>query len=161
MSNTANGTGAIDVHESGAGLAIMLMIVGALSITPIAIRGYWLPAIGVGAILGASALVFSSLRIRTVAGRLVVRLGGVWTVRDVPLTSISSVRRAPVSALAGIGIRLLPTGTLYNVGFGDAVEVVLRDGSRFFVGVTRPDSLCEQLEPLLSAPSRDAVAARL
>lgn len=148
----------VEIRESGLGLALVLCLLALPAIVPLAARGHWGVALAVSIVIVSIAVVFSSLRVRVHEERLTVRFGGVWTVRDVPLAAIVSLRRVSVPALAGVGLRLLPTGTLYSVGPGDAVEFALRDGSRFFVGASDPDALCERLRAVL--PSLDATADR-
>ena len=153
MSTSSVQSAPIEVRESGA-----LLIVGMLLLTaPAAISLH----LGHHAVLAASIVVlmivvtlpFSSLQVLVSEGRLRVKLGGMFTVRNVATADIVSVQRAKVSALAGIGIRWLPNGTLFSVNFGDAVEIALRDGSRFYMGVSAPDGLCTQLTSRIATAS--------
>jgi hypothetical protein len=150
----------VDVRESGLGLALVLGLLALPGIVPLVSRGHIGVALAIGSLLVGVAVVFSSLRVRVRNGRLTVRFGGMWTVRDVPIEALVSVRRVPIPALAGVGLRLLPTGTLYSVGLGDAVEFGLRDGSRFFVSVAQPDALCAQLQANISAGETSSTAAQ-
>jgi hypothetical protein len=144
------GASDVDVRESGLGLALVLGLLALPAVVPLALRGRTGIAVALGVLLAGVAGVFSSLRVQVRQGHLTVRFGGVWTVRAVPVASIVAVRQATVPAVAGVGLRLLPTGTLYSVGLGDAVELELRDGTRFYVAVSAPGVLCAQLQAVVS-----------
>jgi hypothetical protein len=73
------------------------------------------------------------------------------TIRLSDLTAVSVVRNR---WLSGWGLRLTPSGWLWNVSGFDAVELLFRDGRRFRIGTDQPQALCAALQSQLTARPR-------
>lgn len=100
-----------------------------------------LAATGVGLLVIAVGVVFSSLTIEVNEGELRSHFGpGVWRKRF-PLPAIAAAAPTTSRWWEGWGIRITPRGMLYNVSGTRAVEVVLRSGDRFRLGTDEPDAL--------------------
>ena len=61
--------------------------------------------------------------------------------KKVSLRDIKSAERVRNKWWYGWGMRMGPRGWMYNVSGLDAVEIELRDGSRFTVGTDEPEEL--------------------
>ncbi len=98
---------------------------------------------------------FSSLTIEIDEQELRHHFGpGVWK-RRIPLAEIAGAAVVPSRWWEGWGIRFTPRGMLYNVsGFG-AVEIIIRDGTRFRLGTDQPDRLRDAIRQA-AASARDA-----
>lgn len=128
----------VQIREPGTVIVLMLVL---LSIPPVFStfsHGHSTIALSIAAIVGITAFTLSSLQILINNGRLRLSFAGFLTLRNVALLDIESVRRMTPPILAGFGIRFLSGGTLYSVGAGEAIEVQMNDGSRFYVGVSDP-----------------------
>ena len=149
MTSGVEKPGALAMRESGTFLMISMILLTAPVVISLALRRHGILAAGIAFILIAAALPFSSLHVLVRDGRLRIKLGGLITVRDVPLADIAAVQRFRPPSLVGVGIRWLAEGTLYTVTLGDAVEIRLHDGSRFFIGSDTPSAMCTQLESVI------------
>lgn len=89
----------------------------------------------------ASAL-FGTLT-TVVDGRAVaVRFGPIRLIRDrFEVADITFARVVRNSPLYGIGMRYIPHGRLWNLWGLDAVELQLRNGTRFRIGTDEPQAL--------------------
>jgi len=134
------------MRESGVFLMIALALLTAPAVISLSLHQHQMLALCIGGFMVAAALPFSSLLVSVRDGQLRVSLGGLITVRRVALADIGAVQRFRPPSLAGIGIRWLAEGTLYTVTLGDAVEIRMRDGSRFFIGSDSPDAMCARLD---------------
>ena len=112
------------------------------------------PTIGAVALLviAIGPLLFSSLTITIRDGMLASHFGfGFWPKRFA-LTDIAGASLAASKWAEGWGIRVTPTGMLYNVSGRGAVEVRLRSGARFRLGSDEPDRLLSALQAAITAP---------
>jgi hypothetical protein len=76
-----------------------------------------------------------------------VRFGPIGLVRDhFEIADITSARVVRNSLLHGIGMRYIHHGRLWNVWGLDAVELQLRNGTRFRIGTDEPQSLLAALQ---------------
>jgi hypothetical protein len=97
-------------------------------------------------VLIATMLVFSTLTIRVEGEALSWRFGMGLVRKQIPLADIASVSVTRTSPWAGIGIRWLGGGWLYNVASGDAIEIVQRNGTRTWLGTDEPQRLHAAIE---------------
>lgn len=139
-------TAGLKLRESGTFLMIAIVLLTAPAVISLALHHHAVMAWAIALFMIAASLPFASLYVVVRDGRLRVKLGGLITVRNVALADVASVQRFRPPSLAGLGIRWLAEGTLYTVTMGDAVEIRLHDGSRFFVGSDSPDAMCAQLQ---------------
>ena len=103
-------------------------------------------------VVAAGPLLFSSLTITIRDGMLSSHFGlGFWSKRFA-LADIADVAIATSSLAEGWGIRVTPTGMLYNVSGTGAVEVRLRSGTRFRLGTDEPDRLLDVLHAAIGVP---------
>jgi len=70
--------------------------------------------------------------------------------REIPLAAIGKCMEVENSVLYGWGIRVTPSGKLYNVSGTKAVELRMRGGDRVRVGSDEPARVCAAVEPLLA-----------
>lgn len=93
------------------------------------------------------AVLFSTLTIEVADGVLRHHFGpGFWTKR-IPLGDVAVARPSRSRWYEGIGIRITPTGMLYNVATGAAVEIRLLSGQRFRLGTDQQAALLAALGP--------------
>jgi len=87
-------------------------------------------ALTVLAVLTATLVVFASLTVEVSLGRLSIGFGsGLWR-KSWPLEELRSWRTVRNPWWYGWGVRLTPSGWLYNVSGSSAVEIELGDGRR-------------------------------
>lgn len=150
MNSVTVGPAPLRIRESGAFLLVAVVLLTAPAVVSLYLRHYTAVSIGVAVFMLAVTIPFSSLLVVVRDQRLLVQLGGLITVRNVALSDIEAVTRFRPPSLAGIGIRWLAGGTLYTVTLGDAVEIRLTDGTRFYVGSDAPDAMCAQVRAAAS-----------
>ena len=93
------------------------------------------------AILLASMTLFHRLRVVVSGAGVEVAFGFGWPRRVFPLTAIRGARVVRNSWLYGWGIRLIPSGWMFNVSGLDAVELDLALGRKFRIGTDDPQGL--------------------
>lgn len=98
------------------------------------------------AVAGAAAAMVSSLTVEIKDGILRSHFGAGLPARTVKIDDIESVEAVKNPWYYGWGIRWTPHGTLYNVSGLDAVEVRLRNGTRFRLGTDEPEALRAAIE---------------
>lgn len=98
--------------------------------------------------LGFAALMLALSRLTvTVDGeRVTVGFGGGLARRRFDLRTIDTASITRTSWLAGWGMRLTPSGWLYNVSGRDAVQLRLSTGRRFTIGTDEPEALLAAIE---------------
>ena len=124
-------------------LAGMGIVLAAVTWQSLRISGQ-LPVIPV-VLVAVVLLLFSTLTVRVRDGAMDVFFGPGLIRRRIPLRRIRDVRVVTTPWYYGWGIRLTPTGWLWNVSGLDGVEVEFDDGHRFRVGSDEPDRLAEAL----------------
>ena len=106
----------------------------------------------------ASAL-FGTLTTVVDSGSVVVQFGPLGLIHDrFEVADITSARVVRNSPLYGIGMRYIPHGRLWNVWGLDAVELQLRNGTRFRIGTDEPQALLAALRQ--SGVPAELIAAR-
>jgi hypothetical protein len=131
--------GRLAVGATAAGLAVAARYL--LRGGPAALAA--LPAL---ALLGGAGVVFSSFTIEIRNGVLRSHFGPGLPARTIRIADIASVQPVENPWYYGWGIRLTPSGMLYNVSGRQAVEVRLKNGSRFRLGTDEPEALRRALE---------------
>ena len=121
------------------GIVVGLLVV----LGPVAAHPVLLVAFGV---LVAIAVVFSSLSVQITASSLLFWFGPGVLRKQVPLAEIASVEVVRNPWYWGLGWRITPRGMLYSVSGLDAVEITMRDGSRFRLGTDQPERLARALD---------------
>ena len=107
-------------------------------------------------IVGVVLVLFSTLTVVVREGAMVVFFGPGLIRRRIPLRRIRDVRVVRTSWVYGWGIRLTPSGWLWNVSGLDGVELQFDDGHRFRVGTDEPTRLAEALRREVQLPSRES-----
>jgi len=102
-------------------------------------------AVITGVLVGSVLGQFSTLTVVVRDGAMEVFFGPGLIRRRIPLPRIHAVRVVRTPWYYGWGIRLTPTGWLWNVWGLDGVEIQFDDGHRFRVGSDEPDRLAEAL----------------
>lgn len=92
------------------------------------------------ALVGLVLILFSTLTVIVRDGAMDVFFGSGLIRRRIPLRRIREVRVVRTPWYYGWGIRLTPTGWLWNVSGLDGVEVQFDDGHRFRVGSDEPNN---------------------
>jgi hypothetical protein len=103
------------------------------------------PAI-VAALLLVLLVIFRSLTIEIDGDELRCYFGDGLIRRRFPLADIVSATAVRNRWYHGWGIRLTPTGWMFNVSGLDAVELTLSNGKRFRIGTDDPGPVIEALE---------------
>jgi len=96
-------------------------------------------------LVGSVLVVFSTLTVAVRDQAMDVFFGPGGIRRRIPLRYIREVRVVTTPWYSGWGMRLTPSGWLWNVSGLGGVEVQLYDGQRFRVGSDEPDKLAEAL----------------
>lgn len=105
-------------------------------------------------LVGSVLILFSTLTVTVRDGAMDVFFGPGLIRRRIPLRRIREVRVVKTPWYYGWGIRLIPTGWLWNVSGLDGVEVQFVDGHRFRVGSDEPNRLAEALVREMRAVER-------
>ena len=93
----------------------------------------------------ASAL-FGTLTVIVDESSVQVRFGPVSLLRErISMADVTHARAVRNSPLYGWGMRYIPHGRLWNVWGLDAVELQLRNGTRFRIGTNEPQALLRAL----------------
>ncbi len=92
-------------------------------------------------ILGVIAILFSSLTIKVEGQQLHWFFGPRFWKKSLALPQIASAKVIKTKWYYGLGIRLIPTGWLYNVSGLTAVELTLKDGTIISLGTDDADNL--------------------
>jgi len=117
-----------------------VLLLGTIAIT----SQSWLPFVAVLPLLLLMP-VFGLLTVEVSDTSVDVRFGMGLFRRRVPLQDIASIQPVTTSWRHGWGIRVIPGGRLYNVSGTDAVELVLADGRKVWIGTDDRDSLLAAL----------------
>jgi hypothetical protein len=122
--------------------AMMIVIIVSLNI------GIFPPVLFVAlAILAISLALFYSLNVEISNNVLVCRFGIGFIRRRIPLSDIQQVRAVKNPWFVGWGIRWMPGQYwLWNVSGLRAVELLLKNGSRFRIGTDEPEALVQAIK---------------
>lgn len=94
----------------------------------------------------ALMLAFSRLTVTVEGERLSVGFAGGLARRRFDVRAIEATSVTKTSWLAGWGIRLTPSGWLYNASGRGAVQLRLASGKRFTIGTDEPEALLGAIE---------------
>ncbi len=123
-------------------IGIIIAIIGGISYED----GFDSFAVFRGAILLAVLIGFSSLTVEVKEDSLVCWFGPGLIRRTIDLSRIQEAKAVRNPWYSGWGIRLLPSGWLWNVSGLDAVELIFRNGKRFRIGTNEPERLIQVLK---------------
>lgn len=130
-------------------LLVVVLLGGIASVWAIGVWGSWHPVIPVvEAILLLVLVLFRSLTIEVDRAELRCFFGGGLIRRRFPLSRIESAKPVRNKWYYGWGIKLTPTGWMFNVSGLDAVELTLHSGKRFRIGTDRPLEVVEAIDRL-------------
>lgn len=104
-------------------------------------------------LLGIALLLFHSLTIVVTPDEFRCFFGVGWIGRRIPMSDIVAARAVRNFWLYGWGIRLTPSGWMFNVSGLRAVELELRSGKRFRVGTDRPEEVVEAIDRCRENPA--------
>jgi hypothetical protein len=99
----------------------------------------------VAAILGVSAILFSSLTVEVTDQHLRWKFGPGLIRKQVLLADIDRVEVTRTKVKEGWGIHLTSRGWLYNVSGFQAVAIRLKTGKQFLLGSDEPEKLVKVL----------------
>jgi hypothetical protein len=109
----------------------------------------WHPVIAiVEAVLLVALLLFRSLTIEIDRVELRCFFGDGLIKRRFPLAKIVSAKPVRNRWYYGWGVRLIPSGWMFNVSGLDAVELLLSTGKRFRIGTDNPQDVIEAINHL-------------
>ncbi len=132
--------------QFGTVVVCSLAIAAAVAI-PAGLSIGWPPVMNVAMIaLGVALVLFHSLTIEVDRRRLRCRFGWSPIGRTFPLNDILDARAVRNPWYFGWGIRWTPYGWLFNVSGVEAVELKLRNGSRFRIGTDQPQKVVTAIE---------------
>ena len=109
--------------------------------------------------LAVIAAIFSSLQIRITKEYIAWWFGLPFIGRRVRLKEIDSVAAIRTNIVEGWGIHLTWHGWLWNVSGFNAVQIVLRSGTRYAVGTPEPQAVIDAIyraRPAIASRSRKA-----
>jgi hypothetical protein len=90
--------------------------------------------------------LFRSLTVEVGPSTVDVRFGGGFIRKSIPLDRIRSAQVVRYPWYYGMGIRIIPRGTLWNVDGMRAVELELGSNRRFAIGSDEPEALHAAIE---------------
>jgi len=122
---------------TGGPVALILGVV----VWQLAAAGLTVPAMASVAIMAVVLGLFGSLSVSVDHTALRLRFGVGLIRKTVPIRTILGHRIVETRWFYGWGIRLTPTGWLWNVAGLDAVELDLAGGAHFTVGTDDPEGL--------------------
>ena len=96
-------------------------------------------------------LIFTSLTIQICNGQLSWYFGPGFWKKEIELREIVSVHTIRIKWYYGFGIRLIPTGWMYNVSGLDAVQIKLKNSKIITLGKDEPEKLLNSLESEISS----------
>jgi hypothetical protein len=103
---------------------------------------------------GAVVAMFFSLTVEIEKNALTCRFGVGLIRKDIPLSEVSHVSAVLNPWWVGWGIRWIPGQYwVWNVSGFQAVELTLKDGSRFRIGTDEPEALVHAIELSMKAGS--------
>jgi len=131
-------------HVIFIGLSFTMM---AVFIIPIAL-GFFPPALFVALVfLAISVALFYSLNVEISHNVLVCSFGIGLIRKQIPLSDIQEVRAVKNPWIAGWGIRWMPGQYwLWNVSGLRAVELLMKNGTRFRIGTDEPEILVHAIQ---------------
>jgi len=135
---------------------VTVLAVGAAVVLIVALSAQtgWHPvAVAVLVLLVAALAMFCCLTIEIDRRQLRCFFGPGLIRRTIAVHEIVSAQPVRNRWYYGWGIRMTPTGWMFNVSGLEAVELALASGSRFRIGTDRPD---EVIRALASVTSRAA-----
>ena len=97
-------------------------------------------------IIGIVTLLFSTLTISVNDKHVSWFFGPRFWRKSLDVKQIKSAKIVKIKWYYGLGIRLIPTGWLYNVSGLTAVELTLVDGTAITLGTNDADNLLEAIE---------------
>lgn len=95
--------------------------------------------------------LFRSLTVEVGPSAVDIRFGGGFIRKSIPLDRIRSAQVVRYPWYYGMGIRIIPRGTLWNVNGMRAVELELASNRRFAIGSDEPDALLAAIETAMKA----------
>lgn len=95
-------------------------------------------------------MLFRSMTVEVGDSAVDVHFGGGLIRKSIPFDRIRAVRTVRYPWYYGLGIRIIPRGTLWNVSGMQAVELELDGGRRFGIGSDEPDELQAAIEDALN-----------
>jgi len=122
-------------------IAVLICIAGAVSAPSERTISYSLVPI-----LLVVAALFSTLTVRVTERHMMWFFGLPGIGRTVPLNQIASIRAIKTNILEGWGIHLTWHGWVWNVAGFNAVQIVLRSGTRFAVGTPEPQAVIDAVQ---------------
>ena len=129
------------------GAAVVLIVV-------LSAQTGWHPvAIAVLVILAAAMVLFCCLTIEIDRRQLRCFFGPGLIRRTIAVHEIVSAQPVRNRWYYGWGIRMTPTGWMFNVSGLDAVELSLASGARFRIGTDRPDEVVQALRTVTTLPT--------
>jgi hypothetical protein len=133
------------VEVDGTSLLILTLFAGP-AVAGLVIQDSPRVAAAVVVLVLVMGLLFSRLATVVRDDTVTIWLGGVWPVASFAVADVAKIGRFTPSMWAGLGIRLLPEGMMYSIGFSDAVSIELRSGRKLYLGSKRPDALVRFLD---------------
>ena len=95
------------------------------------------------------AVVFGWLTVEVDDERVCCFFGMGWPRRRLPLDKIAGVEVVRNKWWYGFGIKLTPSGWMFNIQGLDAVQVELKSGKKFRIGTDEPEDLAEAILPAI------------
>jgi len=99
--------------------------------------------------LGFISLLFSTLNIQVDHQKVKWSFGPYFWRKTIAIEQIESAKVIETKWYHGLGIRLIPTGWLYNVSGLRAVEIKLKNGKRVSLGTNEPKNLLNAMAMFL------------
>jgi len=127
-------------------LVVLTLLCGVVLAGAVAVSTDWHPVtLAAGSILIVALILFRSLTIEIDTSELRCFFGDGFIRRRFSLSEITSAIPVRNKWYYGWGVRLTPSGWMFNVSGLDAVEITLISGKRFRIGTDKPNKVVEAI----------------
>jgi len=129
------------------GVAVIIIIVFTITLLHLAVGSYNITRIWPAYLfLGFVTVLFSSLTISIEKGKLTWFFGPRFWKKSITIEDIKSAEAVRNEWFYGLGIRMLPSGWLYNVSGLDAVKIKIKNGETIYLGTNEPQELLKAIQ---------------
>ena len=139
--------GVILITLSATALVMLLALTWAGKSEPVVLPVFLI----VFGIMALVAFLFGSLTVEVNRETLIARMGPGLIRKTFAVADVAGAAAVRNRWFYGFGVRRTPQAWMFNVSGLDAVELTLKNGSRFRIGTDEPEQLLRAVERALSS----------